>query len=293
MLLVYCRNRKNIHLNFVLESSPIESIPNILFSSHLYFFPSKLMFPQSCVSAYQENHWSCVSYLAPLFFFFSGSPTLPFLKLHFTMPAASFVATPIERSLAFVKNSSGSNNIHGYPRNKFQNLDHTANAVLTTKLDFIKYEKPSVKHDIKTKYHTLSADITNNINSICSTYSKSKLSLNNVSSPLMNERKSLSSKESTSNGSGSKCLLPKPKEVLYSPSKITLGWQGRVPVGAGMVNAINTCYLNSCLQVRYPCIFFFKFRNISHIIKVVCVKIYFSGETLIFLKWFHIMIMGE
>ncbi|KAI5720981.1 hypothetical protein M8J77_014180 [Diaphorina citri] len=167
------------------------------------------------------------------------------------MPAASYVSTPIERSLAFVKNSSGPNSLHGYSSNKFQNVDHTSQTILATRLDFIKFDKPSVKFDIKSKYHTLSSnDIHSNINSICSTYSKSKLSLNNVSSLPSNERKSLSSKDSSSNGN-SKCLLPKPKEILYSPNKITLGWQGRVPAGAGLVNAINTCYLNSCLQALF------------------------------------------
>ncbi|KAL1451489.1 hypothetical protein WDU94_005862 [Cyamophila willieti] len=168
------------------------------------------------------------------------------------MPAASYVATPIERSLAFAKSSPSSNSLGGFQRNKFQVGDPTSNTILTAKLDFIKYEKPSVKADIKSKYHTLSVNnINDNISSICSTYSKSKLSLNNVSSsPTSSDlRKSLSSsKDNSSNG---KCVLPKPKEVLYSPSKITLGWQGRVPPGAGLVNAINTCYLNSCLQALF------------------------------------------
>uniref|UniRef100_A0A8D8M8K9 Ubiquitin carboxyl-terminal hydrolase 36 n=1 Tax=Cacopsylla melanoneura TaxID=428564 RepID=A0A8D8M8K9_9HEMI len=169
------------------------------------------------------------------------------------MPAASYVATPIERSLAFAKSSPSSNSLGGFQRNKFQTGDPTSNTILTTKLDFIKYEKPSVKSDIKSKYHTLSViNINENISSICSTYSKSKLSLNNVSSsPAFSDlRKSLSSsKDNCSNNS--KCSLPKPKEVLYSPSKITVGWQGRVPPGAGLVNAINTCYLNSCLQALF------------------------------------------
>ena len=44
--------------------------------------------------------------------------------------------------------------------------------------------------------------------------------------------------------------LPAPKVTLFRSEDVEIGWKGNVPVGTGLINMGNSCYINATLQVR-------------------------------------------
>ena len=147
------------------------------------------------------------------------------------MPAVSVcdpLAVAICRNLDTAGQSKNSDDLN-------ISLAGSASRILHTKLDYEETDnyRSAVQDHLKSKYMVLSIPKQEN----SSDNGKVKDGVSN--SAQKNTEKTKEPK------------LPEPAVTLYSPNDVNLGWNKTFPIGAGMYNVGNTCYLNSTLQALF------------------------------------------
>lgn len=144
------------------------------------------------------------------------------------MPAVSIcdsLAVTIRHTLGTAGQSKSSDDLN-------IGLAGSASRILRTELDYEETDnfRSTVQERLKSKYVVLSLPKQEN--------SESGKTKDGASSSKSMEK----SKEPR---------LPEPAITLYPADKVNLGWNKNFPIGAGMYNVGNTCYLNSTLQALF------------------------------------------
>lgn len=148
------------------------------------------------------------------------------------MPA---VCDPVKAALQYSLDVAQTKSIENVPFS----LASGANILLQTELQYEIAEnyQLTVLEELKTKYIVLSPP--------------NNLSEQSENGKMKENGGGICRKKNEVNNKMRGPSLPEPKIILYDLEKVQLGWKGTFPVGAGMYNVGNTCYLNSTLQALF------------------------------------------